>query len=238
MSIGAMDWAYRQSLPATEKSVLLALAYVHNGKTGQCNPTAQTLARLTGLGESTVRRSLTALEQAGKIIRNQSRGRHATGYILRVELAHSEPVADDQPSRSERVKATSTLPERASTLPERASTLPERDTEQERTRKEHGRGKNPKIPYQEIFQAFAEALPANPHHRKLTKTRQQLIKARWRDELHSVSKFRAFFEYVASSDFLTGRVNGSREPFSPGLDWLLKESNYVKVIEGNFHNGR
>jgi hypothetical protein len=46
-----------------------------------------------------------------------------------------------------------------------------------------------------------------------------------------------FFEYVAKSDFLTGKTATSgRRPFVLSLEWLVREANMVKVIEGVYEN--
>lgn len=45
--------------------------------------------------------------------------------------------------------------------------------------------------------------------------------------------FKAFFETVENSDFLTGR-NGNG--WQANFDWVLKKSNLVKIAEGNYTN--
>ncbi len=41
-----------------------------------------------------------------------------------------------------------------------------------------------------------------------------------------------FFNTVEASDFLTGRSND----WTANFDWIIKESNYVKIVEGNYVN--
>jgi len=46
-----------------------------------------------------------------------------------------------------------------------------------------------------------------------------------------------YFDYVSQSNFLMGKVppiNGGRS-FRATLEWLTKQANYVKVLEGNYH---
>ena len=45
--------------------------------------------------------------------------------------------------------------------------------------------------------------------------------------------FTDYFARVEASDFLTGRANGWQ---GCGFDWILKKSNLLKVIEGNYDN--
>lgn len=68
MSIASLNWAFEQRLPPPLKAVLVALAHRHNAKTGQINPSVETLAIMTGLSERGVQRALRDLEQR-KLIR-------------------------------------------------------------------------------------------------------------------------------------------------------------------------
>jgi hypothetical protein len=45
------------------------------------------------------------------------------------------------------------------------------------------------------------------------------------------------FEYVGESDFLMGKTSTpGRRPFELSLDWVLKQENLVKIIEGFYHS--
>src|SRR5690348_8148643 len=65
MSHKATDWAWEQPVRGVRQHVLLALAERANSKTWQCNPSLPELAARTGLGESTIRGHLRAMEEAG-----------------------------------------------------------------------------------------------------------------------------------------------------------------------------
>lgn len=67
MSIKATNWAYEQRLPNPDKAILNALAWCHHAKTGQCNPSVETISLMTGCSERTVQRSLKKLI-SGKFI--------------------------------------------------------------------------------------------------------------------------------------------------------------------------
>ncbi|OTJ83071.1 hypothetical protein CAZ01_06460 [Pseudomonas aeruginosa] len=61
---------------------------------------------------------------------------------------------------------------------------------------------------------------------------------RWNDsEVHQDLGFwRDYFETVRASDFLMGRVTGrDGKVFRCCFDWLIAPSNFVKVVEGNYH---
>jgi hypothetical protein len=96
-------WQVHDTTP-TEQSVLAALAFCHNSKTGRCDPSATTIGEMTHFGKSSVRRALDTLKEknyiswisGGKGKRNESNSNKYTLYL------------SDQPSHSD----TLTLSER------------------------------------------------------------------------------------------------------------------------------
>lgn len=97
----------------------------------------------------------------------------------------------------------------------------------------------PECPQQQVVALYHQTLPSLVRVREWTPQRQKLLRSRWREssERQSMTWWREFFEYVASSDFLMGRVNGrGGVPFECSLEWLIRPTNLVKVIEGNYEN--
>jgi hypothetical protein len=48
--------------------------------------------------------------------------------------------------------------------------------------------------------------------------------------------FGDFFQHIGESRFLTGRVNDkSGRSFSADLEWIIKPSNFAKIVEGKYH---
>lgn len=92
-------------------------------------------------------------------------------------------------------------------------------------------------PYADIVAAYHEALPELPTVRVLTDARKALIRGRWKEH-PDIDYWRKFFAYVAKSRFLTGNVppSGDRPPFMANLEWLVRPTNFTKVIEGNYHH--
>ena len=91
-------------------------------------------------------------------------------------------------------------------------------------------------PHAEIISAYHELLPTMPAVREWTDTRKSLLRSRWREkaERQSVDWWRGFFADVSKSDFLCGRTD---KPFTCSLEWMLKPTNFTKIIEG-FYIGR
>lgn len=82
----------------------------------------------------------------------------------------------------------------------------------------------------------------------LNDTRKRHLVSRWRevvatdnisDPREGVEIFRQFFERVNQSDFLCGRVSsrGGRA-WKATFDWLVLPTNFLKVCEGHYDNGR
>lgn len=96
----------------------------------------------------------------------------------------------------------------------------------------------PTCPHQQIVALYHEHLPANPRIKIWDGARAATLQARWREDpkRQSAEYWGRFFRHCAGSKFLTGQVEdrGGR-PFLPGLDWLVKASNFAKIIEGRYH---
>ncbi len=73
MSVKATNWAWETDLPSHLKLVLLALAHCHNGKSNQCNPRVEVIAKMVGREKRAVQQSLKELETGGYIRRKPRR---------------------------------------------------------------------------------------------------------------------------------------------------------------------
>ena len=91
------------------------------------------------------------------------------------------------------------------------------------------------VPTQQIIDMYHRMLcPPLPRMVKRTKAREAAIRARWR-EYPDLANFKAFFEHVLASDFLLGKAKGrDNRPFRASLDWLMKDDNFAKVLEGKY----
>lgn len=89
-------------------------------------------------------------------------------------------------------------------------------------------------PHQEIIALYHEHLPMMTRIVSWTPTRADSLRARWREsKTHQTLDFwERMFKYVAKSDFLTGKDG----KWQADLEWMLKESNFVKILEGKYTN--
>lgn len=88
-----------------------------------------------------------------------------------------------------------------------------------------------KINYQQIADMYNETCVSFHAVRSLSDSRKKAIKARL--HTYSIDDFKTLFEKAEASDFLKGK-NGRN--WSASFDWLLKDANMVKVLEGNYDN--
>lgn len=88
------------------------------------------------------------------------------------------------------------------------------------------------IDYEAYRQAFLEACPSLPQPSEAAKWSAGRKKA-IRDKGMNPTEMRSVFERVEKSDFLSGR-SGKWDGCS--FDWILKPSNWQKILEGNYDN--
>jgi hypothetical protein len=97
----------------------------------------------------------------------------------------------------------------------------------------------PDCPHQAIIDLYHELLPASPIIKDWTPARSALLRARWNEDpaRQNIEYWKRLFEYVAESDFLTGKVSSpGRKPFCAPLEWILKADNFTKIREGRYIN--
>lgn len=89
-------------------------------------------------------------------------------------------------------------------------------------------------PYDDIVRLYHETLPELPRVAKLTDKRKAHIRARWSSdpEFQTLAFWEEFFKYVRGSAFLMGQESR----FSADLEFLTKESTFLKTFEGKYHN--
>jgi hypothetical protein len=96
---------------------------------------------------------------------------------------------------------------------------------------------SPDCPHEQIIAIYHEVLPQCPRVKTWGEPSRKVLRARWREDKdrQDLGWWKEFFAGVATSDFLTGKVNGSKsEPFVASLNWLLKPMNMEKVLNGTY----
>ena len=88
-----------------------------------------------------------------------------------------------------------------------------------------------KVDYELIARMYNDTCVSFPRIEKLSDARKKAIKARL--NTYSIEDFKLLFEKAEASDFLKGANNRN---WSATFDWLIKDSNFAKVLDGNYDN--
>lgn len=88
-----------------------------------------------------------------------------------------------------------------------------------------------RIDYQQIADMYNEICISFPKCTALSDNRKKAIKARLKT--YTIDDFKKLFTMAESSDFLKGK---NERNWNANFDWLLKDSNFAKVLDGNYNN--
>jgi uncharacterized protein YdaU (DUF1376 family) len=108
--------------------------------------------------------------------------------------------------------------------------------------------KLPTCQHEAVIELYHKHLPTLRRVEVWNDARKGYLRQRWREVAEELSKdkeilaadilgwFADFFQHIASSKFLTGRVNSKDgRAFLADLEWILKPSNFAKIVEGKYH---
>ena len=93
--------------------------------------------------------------------------------------------------------------------------------------------KRERADYQQIADMYNEICISFPKCTTLSDSRKKALKARLK--FFSVDDFKKLFQKAENSDFLKGKNNRN---WSANFDWLIKDNNMAKVLDGNYDNKR
>lgn len=85
--------------------------------------------------------------------------------------------------------------------------------------------------YSEITELYNTICLSFPRLTKLSDARKKAIKARL--NTYTIDDFKKLFTMAEDSDFLKGKNDRN---WSATFDWLIKDSNMAKVLDGNYKN--
>ena len=91
--------------------------------------------------------------------------------------------------------------------------------------------KRDKVDYQQIADLYNDTCVSFPRLTSLSDARKKAIKARLKT--YSVEDFQLMFTKAEASDFLKGKNDRN---WSATFDWMIKDSNMAKILDGNYDN--
>jgi hypothetical protein len=89
-------------------------------------------------------------------------------------------------------------------------------------------------PQKQIIEAYHQHLPQLPTIQVWDDQSAKRLRQRWRQDpkCQCIEFWVEYFKWVAQSRFLMGQVND----FQADLHWLVRPTNFAKVINGRYHN--
>lgn len=96
-------------------------------------------------------------------------------------------------------------------------------------REEREKRESKTINYQKIVDMYNDTCVSFPRLKTLSDARKKAIRARL--NTYSMADLQMVFEKAEASSFLKGKNNRN---WSANFDWLMKDANIVKVLEGNY----
>lgn len=93
-----------------------------------------------------------------------------------------------------------------------------------------GAARHPSIPYQEVMSIYNTTCVSYPRCKSMSEARKKAIRARF-NAGYTLDDFRVLFKKAEASSFLKGKNNRN---WSATFDWLLKDANMSKVLDGNY----
>lgn len=172
------------------------------------------LSNETGLSKRQIRTSLDKLFLTGEL----TGSKHPRGRMIAV-------------SGYDLFQDSDTIPDRVATVKRQGS-----DTNQECNNVKNKEISSTSVdcPHQRIIDSYHKRLPTLRKVKVWNEAREKLLRSRWREsEKHqSIEFWDGLFDHVGQSSFLTGDVNG----FQADLEWIVRPTNFIKIIEGKYHN--
>lgn len=145
-------------------------------------------------------------------------------YVKRCEANRENGRKGGRPKKNQTDIEETEKTERLDLKPKKADKDKDKDKDMD---KDMERDSN--INYQQIADMYNDTCVSFPRLTKLSASRKKAIKARLNQ--YSVEDFRKLFTMAEESSFLKGQ-NG--RDWSANFDWLIKDSNMAKVLDGNY----
>jgi uncharacterized protein YdaU (DUF1376 family) len=108
--------------------------------------------------------------------------------------------------------------------------------------------KIPACQHQGVIELYHQHLPTLRRVEVWNATRQGYLRQRWREVAEELAQEKPieisnvlnwwsdFFQHIGKSKFLTGKVNSKDgRAFTADLEWILKPTNFAKIVEGKYH---
>lgn len=190
--------------------------------------TPKMLADELNFEENTVQLALQALKQLDMIVLDDGYF-SITGWEEHQNIEGMDRIREQNRIRKQRQREKERLIAESRVM-SRDSHATEEDKDKEEE-KDIDKESKEKVTCEQVVDLYRSICVSYPKVISLSEARKRAIRARLK--MYSMDDFRMLFEKAEASSFLKGANNRN---WSATFDWLLKESNMVKVLEGNYDN--
>lgn len=184
--------------------------------------TPKMLADELDFEENTVRLALDALEQLNMIVTD-------SGFFSIAGWEEYQNIEGMDKIREQTRKRVAKHREKQKLLQCNVTVTGSNAADIEEDKEEEIEIEREKIDYKGIVNTFNSVCVSFPSVKVISDARKKAIKARLKN--YSVDDFRTLFEKAEASSFLKGKNSSN---WSATFDWLIKDSNMAKVLDGNY----
>ncbi len=202
---------WKSELPSHSKLLAAYLRRFMNDDSDIAYPSLARISHETSITKKTVLKYLDVLEDKGYLVKQSGNSLKSNRYISKLPESYLGSV----PLTPRSVRDTPQVVE---------DVHPNKQGLNKQSNK-------PLVGYDFILDQYHGFCTKLKTIKKLTDVRKKHINARF-DLLKTEDEWTEYFKTVSKSSFLNGLVIGKE--FLASFDWLINETNMVKVLEGNF----
>ena len=198
------------------------------GDKDECFPSVDLILKEMGFSRETFYKHINALVAAGVVQKKQFNNNGRFGRTV-YKITHEVEIIDlPDTNLPTSVDENSSLP--FTNLPTTVEpTTSDSTTNNNSININNINNNRDNIDYQQIADMYNNTCVSFPRLTKLSENRKKAIKARLK--IYSVEDFQKLFEMAEGSSFLKGQNNRN---WSATFDWLIKDTNMAKVLDGNY----
>lgn len=221
------DYLLANRLSTSEIALWHALMHINNSTMWKTEFTASNLIlqQITGLSRSSLADAKNKLKQRGLIEYIPGKPRQA-GMFKMLSICHILDELPDELPDEFRTSSRTSSGRVAGTLININKNINENKEEVE----EEARA--PGIPYQKIVNLYNDLCPKMNRCMKVSDARERAVKARYSSG-YALEDSEKLFRLAGESRFLNG---GNERNWRADFDWLVRDANMAKVLEGKYAN--
>lgn len=187
------------------------------GSSDECYPSVNLILKEMGFSRETFYKHVNALVAAGVVEKKQINENGRFGRVV-YKVLHEVKIID---------LPYTNLP----TAVEPTTRKPTHNNNSININNNINSNSNNKVIYQQIADMYNNTCVSFPRLNKLSESRKKAIKARLKT--YTLEDFQKLFEMAEASGFLKGQNDRN---WSATFDWLIKDSNMAKVLDGNYQD--